>query len=207
MRHATIALAILVVLPFALLIPGCKGQDKSVGLRYIPPKAMHDPRSEPVIVLPTIEAGAPARKAGRKRVIGEIVHRSGVKQADIFAAFPVDEWTRDALGAELRSAGVNTREADTAPEGSRAVRAAITRMDSSTHLRRAVGEVIANLTIEFTVLAPGVEERITASGEGAARSSQGPLINCRDAYERAMNTLLKDAVPRILRVLGRAPSP
>ena len=45
MRHATIALAILVVLPFALRLPGCKGQDKCVGLRDIPPEATHNPRS------------------------------------------------------------------------------------------------------------------------------------------------------------------
>ncbi|MDX2132362.1 MAG: hypothetical protein SFY69_09945 [Planctomycetota bacterium] len=199
MRSTLLAVALLGMI---MLVGGCKGQDKAMGLRYVPAKSTANPADAPVYVLLTKEAHGLPSNRNNQRIIGEIVHRNGKKQADILSAFPINEWARNAIAGELRAAGVNASEADAFPAGAPVVESTITRMQSKTDLSFSTAQVTATLGVEFVVTAPGgTKQTFAAQAEGTAKGSQGPLINCRDAYERAMQAVLREAVPKIVRSL------
>ncbi|GJQ28965.1 MAG: hypothetical protein HBSAPP03_08490 [Phycisphaerae bacterium] len=192
---------LMVIALAALWLPGCKAQDRAIGLRYIPAQARFNQKDKPVMVLMTKEAhGLPSSRTNL-RIIGEFTHQSGKKQADVLSAFPINEWARGAIAGELRAAGINASEADAPRADLASVESTITEMGSNTKNHWSSSEITARVVIAFRVVsAKGVTE-FTSSGDGSARSAQGVLLNVRDAYENALRNCLKDAVPRIASAL------
>lgn len=189
----------IVALVLAVLIfPGCKAQDRAIGLRYIPAQAKFNQKDKPVFVLMTKEAHGLPSSATNLRIIGEFTHQSGKKQADVLSAFPINEWARGAIAGEMRAAGINASEADAAKPDAASVESTITEMSSNTKNHWSSSEISARIAIAFRVVsAKGVTE-FTSAGDGSARSAQGVLLNVRDAYEAALRNALKDAIPRIV---------
>lgn len=189
----------IVALVLAVLIfPGCKAQDRAIGLRYIPAQAKFNQKDKPVFVLMTKEAHGLPSSTTNLRIIGEFTHQSGKKQADVLSAFPINEWARGAIAGEMRAAGLNASESDAAKPDAASVESTITEMSSNTKNHWSSSEISAHIAIAFRVVsAKGVSE-FTSAGEGSARSAQGVLLNVRDAYEAALRNAMKDAIPRIV---------
>jgi len=183
----------------AAVLQGCRGQDKAIGLQFVPGQATHDPNGAPLAVLtPSESHGLPKSPHGQP-IIGSITTKTSQREtAHILAAFPIAEWAQSALVGELRAAGVNALESDAQKPGVPSVRAEITRMASDTGQNWSSTEVSAEVEMMFVVQTLGGTTEFGAKGAGKARSSQGVVLNCRDAYEAAMRDLLSSAVPRIV---------
>lgn len=183
----------------AALLTGCRGQDKAIGLQFVPGQATHDPASAPLAVLTPRESHALPKSPRGQPIIGSITTKTSQREtAHILAAFPIAEWAQSALVGELRAAGINALESDGAKPGVPSVLADVTRMASDTGQHWSSTEVSAEVEMSFVVKGSGGTTEFSAKGAGKARSSQGVVLNCRDAYEAAMRDLLKTAVPRIV---------